>query len=87
MSLSVENDKVVKKIQKNEFNLIEHKAIVLSYEQNIRKKEEILIMKEKQLEETVSRCESLNSQIAEQLERILSYIKRNRGRSDIIGEV
>ena len=75
--MSAENDKIVKRIQKNEFNLIEHHAVVLSYEQNIERKEEVLAQKERLLEEVQVRCETLNSQIAEQLEHLLREITRN----------
>jgi hypothetical protein len=75
----------VKRITKQEFNMIEHHTLVLSYEQNIRRKEEALALKEKRLGEIVNQSEAMNWQIAEHLEKLIRGLKRRGGGNDRCG--
>jgi hypothetical protein len=76
--LTAENQKIQERIRKNEFSLIELDSIILSYEKNIKEKEEINHAKERQLAEARQYSQDLNQRISILLAQILGQLIRNR---------
>lgn len=59
-NLTSENEEISKKIVQREFNLLEQDSIIISYEKNLKEKEELLKKKDTQLEEAKIKSEELN---------------------------
>lgn len=79
--MSSENDKIVKRIQKNEFNIIEFEAIIASYERNLKEKEDVMAAKEEKVSALRERCDVLNQKIDDKLGQMVSIFIRARRRS------
>lgn len=80
ISLSNENDKILKQIQKNEFNQTESALIILSFEKNLEKKTELLQKKTEELQKIESEAQELNSQLAKNLEELVRIDEQITGK-------
>lgn len=70
-SLSNENEKILRQIQKNEFNQTESALIILSFEKNLEQKTELLKKKAEELQKVESEAQELNNQLAKTLEELV----------------
>lgn len=69
--MSAENEKLLKKIQRNEFNQTEGNLIILSFEKNLRQKEELHKRKLDELAKVEAEMAELNGQLAKIVEEIM----------------
>jgi len=70
-SLSQENEKILKKIQRNEFNQTESALVILSFEKNLKQKKQLLKRKSDDLAKSEAEMSELNGQLARLLEEVL----------------
>lgn len=69
--MSQENEKILKKIQRNEFSQTESALIILSFEKNLKQKEELLKRKADELQKLEGEMNDLNGQLSRVLEEIM----------------
>lgn len=67
----MENEKLIKKIQKNEFNQTENALIILSFEKNLKQKEELFRRKLEESQKSENEMNNLNDQLSILLEEIM----------------
>lgn len=70
-SLSQENEKILKNIQRNEFNQTESALVILSFEKNLKQKKELLKKKSEELARSEAEMADLNGQLSRLLEEVL----------------
>ena len=62
---------MIKKIQKNEFNKTENALIILSFEKNLKQKEELFRSKLEESQKSENDMNNLNNQLSNLLEEIM----------------
>ena len=66
-----DNENIIKKIQKNEFNQTENSLIIMSFEKNLKQKEELYRRKLEEFERSENELSELNSQLSAMLDQVM----------------